>query len=102
MNNARRHLPTAVALLALGIALGGDAIGDITRKITGKDIAKNAIVSKHVKKNALTSVDVSKLKANDFLSSERAKLVGPVGAKGDKGDTGAAGATGAQGPAGTT
>jgi hypothetical protein len=105
MRKLRSHGPLVLLAVALAAFVGGTAlagpIADVARKITGKDIAKNAIVSKHVKKNALTSVDIAKLKAKDFLSSERAKLVGPRGPQGDKGDTGAAGAAGAAGTPGT-
>ena len=104
MRNLRKQGPMAVALVALVAAVGGTAlagpIADVARKLGPKDIAKNAIRGKHVKKNSLKSADVAKLKAGDFLASEREKLRGPQGEKGDKGDTGATGATGATGPAG--
>ncbi len=88
-----------VACLALVVACSGTAFA--AGKITGKQIAKNAIVSKHVKDGSLGTADLSAKARADLQGAQ-----GPVGPKGDagpKGDTGATGATGstgAQGPQG--
>ena len=78
--------------LALTLALGtGGAYA--AGMITGEDIAKNAVTSKHLK-NAT-------VKEKDLNSKVTAKLntstPGPAGPKGATGASGAAGATGARG-----
>lgn len=78
--------------LALTLALGtGGAYA--AGMITGKDIATNAITSKHVKNGTV--------KEKDLNSKVAAKLntttTGPAGPAGATGATGAAGATGSRG-----
>ena len=115
MNLGRHPLPglarsTAVLGLLLVVVLSGGAFA--TGKITGKQIAKNAITSKHVKDGSLSSKDLS-ASAQAGLTGPQGPpgavgAVGPAGAagaagpQGPKGDTGAAGATGAQGAQGAT
>ena len=68
-----RRRPSAslvISMLALFVALGGtgvaqDVVADISAKIKGKRIAKNAITSKHIKNGTIKDVDV---KANTFLT----------------------------------
>ncbi len=115
MQRTRRHGALGVALVALTVSLGGEAIAGtvatVAKKITGAQIAGNAITGTHVRNNSLGSADVAGLKLVDFRASERAKLRGPAGPAGAAGAAGAAGpqgpagpqgATGPQGPAGPT
>jgi hypothetical protein len=86
----RRVRPsTVIATVALFAAVSGTATA--AKLITGKDIARNAITSKHVKNRSLT--------AADFNGS----IIGPAGPPGERGLTGPrgpVGATGDQGPKG--
>lgn len=67
-----------VALLALVVALSGGAYA--AGKITGQQIAKNAITSKHIKNGQVTSADLS--------AEARTRLTGPRGAAGTPGVSG--------------
>jgi hypothetical protein len=59
MRRVRLPSPAAlIALVALFVALGGPA--EAARLITGKDIKKNAISSKHVKNRSLRVLDLSR------------------------------------------
>lgn len=53
MSNIRRHLTYAnlMSTLAVFLLLGGAAVA--AKKLSGKDIKKNAIAAKHIKKNAV-------------------------------------------------
>jgi hypothetical protein len=51
-----RWLPTAIALLALVVALGGPA--EAKKLINGKHIKKGTIASKQLKDNSVTAIDV--------------------------------------------
>jgi hypothetical protein len=82
-----------VALVALMCGLGGTAIA--RSMITGKDIAKDAITSRHVKDGSL--------QYSDLAPSTRAAMApkpGPKGPQGPKGPAGPQGAAGLQGPKG--
>jgi len=79
-----------VAVAALVIAASGTSYA--AGKITGKQIADNAIVSKHVKNGSLGTADLS--------ASARSALKGATGAKGASGAAGADGPTGPQGDTG--
>ncbi|XBB68840.1 hypothetical protein ABFU82_05875 [Nocardioides sp. WV_118_6] len=70
-----------VALLALVVALSGGAYA--AGKITGQQIAKNAITSKHIKNGQVTSADLS--------AEARTRLTGPRGAAGTPGTPGVSG-----------
>ena len=96
--------PNVVALSCLFIVLGGtsvaqDVAATAAKLITGKQIAKNAITSKHVKNGSLLAAD---FKAGQLPAGAQGAQgpQGPPGPAGAKGDTGAAGAAGAAGPAG--
>lgn len=79
-----------VATAALVVATSGVGFA-AAAKITGSQIASNAITTKHVKNGTLQTTD--------FSQAAQAAL---KGAKGDKGATGAAGPTGPAGPQGAT
>jgi hypothetical protein len=79
-----------VAAVALVVATSGVGFA-AAAKVTGSQIAGNAITSKHVKNGALQTADFSKA-AQSALK----------GAKGDRGATGAPGPTGPAGPQGAT
>jgi hypothetical protein len=85
-----------VALLALFIAVDASAFADgtawVSALISGKQIKKNAITTKHVKNGTLQLIDLS--------AAARAGLTGERGLAGEKGATGATGATGEKGAAG--
>jgi hypothetical protein len=85
----RPSVPTVIATLALVFAMAGVAPA-AKRLLTGKDIAKNAITTTHVKDHTLKAVDF----APGVLKAGGVGPAGPAGAAGPKG------AIGAQGPAG--
>lgn len=98
---SRRH-STAVAYLALFVALGGSAYAAVT--ITGKNIKDGTISGRDVKNRSLGT---SKLSATAVGSLTGRR--GPAGSQGDsggrgpigpKGETGSAGPQGTSGPAG--
>ena len=74
-----------VATVALAVATSGVGFA-AAAKVTGSQIASNAITSKHVKNGTLQTTDFSK--------------AAQTALKGAKGDPGAAGATGPAGPVG--
>ena len=76
---------TLALLAALGGTAGADPIGKISALVTGKQIARNAVVSKHVKNGALL--------AADFKRGQLPR--GATGAPGPQGPQGPAGAAGA-------
>ena len=93
----RRH-GTAVAYLALFVALGGSAYAAVT--VTGSNIKDGTVTGKDVKNRSLGT---GKLSANALSSlTGRRGPAGPQGAPGPKGDQGVAGKDGAPGPPGTT
>lgn len=90
-----RDLRRWAAPLALSVAvalIGASGVSYAGGLIKGKQIAANAITTKHVKDGTLTTADLS--------TAARSALKGAAGAKGATGATGAAGATGATGPQG--
>ncbi|MEZ5092139.1 hypothetical protein [Nocardioides sp.] len=90
----------AVVVSGLVLVAAGSGAAYSAGLITGKQIAKNAITTKHVKDHTLL--------IGDFASSTKAKLkgatgpAGPAGATGPAGPAGAKGDTGATGPQGAT
>ena len=84
----RPSVPAVIATLALVFAMAGVAPA-AKRLLTGKDIARNAITTTHVKDHTLKAADF----APGVLSVGNG-AAGPAGAPGAKG------ATGAQGPQG--
>lgn len=97
MTVLRRLLAPGVvlaAVLALALAGGSYAAG----KITGKQIAKNAITSKHVKDGSLGAADLSPAALAVLKSGSGEKGAnGATGAPGPQGSTGPQGAAGPQG-----
>jgi len=59
-----RFLPTALALIALFVALGGPAAA--AKLIGGKQIKRNAISSKHVRDGSLSEADLDPAAASSF------------------------------------
>jgi hypothetical protein len=94
MRLSRRHT-TAVAYLALFVALGGSAYAAVT--VTGKNIKDGTITGKDVRNRSLGT---SKLSASALgsLAGER----GPSGPQGASGPKGATGPRGPEGPIGQT
>jgi hypothetical protein len=93
-----------VATAALVVATSGVGFAAAT-KITGSQIASNAITSKHVKNGSLQTTDFSK-SAQTALKGAKGDpgatgAVGPVGPAGPQGATGAQGTTGPQGNTGS-
>jgi hypothetical protein len=95
---SRRH-GTAVAYLALFVALGGSAYAAVT--VTGQNIKDGTVTGKDVKNRSLGK---SKLSATALgsLTGERgpAGPEGPQGPQGQRGPAGPIGQTGPAGPAG--
>ena len=91
---SRRH-STAVAYLALFVALGGSAYAAVT--VTGQNIKDGTITGKDVKSR---SIGTGKLSATavSSLTGER----GPAGPQGPQGSQGQPGAQGPTGPIGLT
>ncbi len=88
-----------VAIAALIVAASGTSYA--AGKITGKQIARNAISSKHVKNGSLGTVDLSAAARTALKGATGATgAVGPAGADGPAGPKGDTGAPGAQGPQG--
>jgi hypothetical protein len=87
----RPSAPTVIATLALIFATAGVAPA-AKKLITGKDIAKNAITTAHVKDHTL--------KAADFAPGVLKSGSGPAGPAGPAGAKGATGPQGAQGDSG--
>lgn len=93
MSTLRKLLPTTViGVIAFMLAASGGAYA--AGLITGKQIANNAIVSRHIKDGSIALADIS--------GAAKSALKGQKGATGAPGATGAAGAVGAQGPQGAT
>jgi collagen triple helix repeat protein len=102
-----------IAIVALMASLGGSAVAK--RLISGKDIANNAIESRHVKDGTLQARDLnSSLRSQMSARAHKGTpgprgpagpkgdvgSLGPQGLQGEKGDAGATGPQGPQGPAG--
>lgn len=95
-------LALGISAVALAAAAGGPALaGEVAQKLSGKQIARNAIKTGHVKDGSL--------RTRDFRPSDLKRLAahgstvgpqGPAGPQGPKGEAGAQGMTGPQGPAG--
>jgi hypothetical protein len=101
IKNLRPSPALIVALVALMAGLGGTAIARTL--VTGKDIANDAITSRHVKDGSLTSADLSpRMRAamNHRDSQPTPGPQGPAGAKGAQGPQGPQGQAGPQGPKG--
>jgi hypothetical protein len=94
----RRHT-TAVAYLALFVALGGSAYAATT--ITGADIKNGTVTGRDVKNRSLGTGKLT-VKALDSLASRPGPQGAPgaQGPQGDKGDPGAPGPAGAKGDRG--
>ena len=89
----RRPSPAMlVALVALGVALSGNAVADGVNAVIAK-LSPNSVTGSTVKNGSLT--------AKDFKKTEIAKLKGKAGVVGPAGAAGAAGPGGPTGPAGT-
>ena len=84
-----------VALVALMTGLGGSAIA--ASLITGKQIANDAITSRHVKNGSLKTSDLS---PSTRAAMRPASKPGPRGPIGPRGPEGAVGPQGPQGPQG--
>ena len=82
-----------VAVAAVICALGGTAVA--RSLITGKDIANDAITSRHVKDGSLQYTDLA-----PSMRKAMAPKQGPAGPAGPKGPRGNVGSQGLQGPAG--
>ena len=111
----RRHWPKAIAVLALGISLGGTAyasgvllrpasVGSVQLKrgaVTAPKLAANAITAKVVKRGSLLRTD---FKAGELPSGQPgpAGQAGAPGTPGSRGATGPTGPSGAAGPTGPT
>jgi hypothetical protein len=101
MSIHRPSAATAIALLALVLAVSSPAWGapassaasKAIKKISGKQIASNAITSSKVKDGTLLPKD---------FKGGAAALTGKAGAAGARGPAGAAGAAGPAGPIGKT
>src|SRR5438128_360693 len=103
--NRRRHMryiknlspspALIVALVALMAALGGTAIARTL--VTGKDIANDAITSRHVKDGSLTSADLSPRMRAAMSRRASQPTAGPQGPAGPKGPQGPAGPQGPKG-----
>ena len=108
----RHHWPEAVALVALGISMGGtayasgvllphDSVGRVQLKrgaVTAPKLAANAITAKAVKLGTLLRAD---FKAGELPSGQPGPA-GPPGAAGVAGPRGDTGPTGSRGPSGPT
>jgi hypothetical protein len=92
---SRRHA-TAVAYLALFVALGGSAYAAVT--ITGKEIKDATITGRDIKNQSLGRNKLSAATVSS-LAGQRGPA-GPQGPAGRKGDTGPAGRKGDTGPVG--
>jgi Collagen triple helix repeat (20 copies) len=108
----RRHWPKAVALLALGISLGGtaNASGVLLppASVGSVQLMRGAVTAPKLAANAITAITAKAVKRGtllraDFKSGQLpAGRPGPAGYAGAAGATGSRGATGPIGPAGTT
>jgi hypothetical protein len=86
---------TAIALLALFVALGGTSYAAIA-------LPKNSVTSKQVKNRSLRGVDFKRgqLPRGKTGAAGAAGVTGAAGPQGTKGDPGTPGTTGPQGPVG--
>jgi hypothetical protein len=99
IKNLRTSPAMIVALVALMGALGGTAVA--RSMITGKEIAKDAISSRHVLDGSLQLSDLAP-KAREAMhkSTSQPGPQGPAGPQGPRGQSGGQGPQGPQGPAG--
>lgn len=88
---------TALAFLALFVALGGPA--QALTLITGKNVKDGSLTGKDVKDGSLSAID---LRAGTLPGAGARGPAGPEGPAGAKGDAGARGPQGIQGAPGTT
>src|SRR5215475_5718157 len=102
MNRMLRHRPrpsTAIACLALALALGGTSYAAVSRLMP-----KNSVGSAQVINGSLQKADLSKTAIAALHGARGSRGLqgpsGPAGASGAKGDPGAPGAQGALGPQG--
>ena len=89
---SRRHT-TAVAYLALFVALGGSAYAAVT--VTGKQIKDGTVTGRDVKNRSLGTSKLSPSAVSSLIGKP-----GPAGPQGDRGPQGPAGATGPRGETG--
>jgi hypothetical protein len=100
------HRPYAafvVAVLALAASFGGTAVAK--KLISGKDIASNAISSRHVADGSLRSSDLNASLRKQMTRTSSTPTPGPKGEsgpQGPKGDSGPAGPQGLKGDTGAT
>jgi hypothetical protein len=88
--------PTVIATVALVFATAGVAPA-AKRLLTGKDIARNAITTAHVKDHTLKAVDFAPGVLKTGTGTGPAGPAGPAGAKGATGPQGQQGDSGAPG-----
>ena len=95
---------TAVAYLALFVALGGSAYAAVT--VTGKNITDGTITGRDVKNRTLGTDKLSSKALRSLASRPGPQgapgVRGPKGDKGEKGEPGASGPVGPMGAAGPT
>lgn len=84
-----------IAMIALAVAMSGTAVAAVL--IGSKDIAKNAVLSKHIKNGQVKTADLAKNVRSQLKKTGKA---GPTGAAGAPGPAGLAGAAGAKGDTG--
>jgi hypothetical protein len=87
-----------VAIVALMAALGGTAVARAV--ITGKDIAKDSITSRHVRNGSLQYDDLAPSMRKAMKPATTAGPQGPQGPQGPEGPRGEQGQQGQQGPQG--
>ena len=112
MGRISNRLPnhgTVVAYLALFVAVATGGAYAADNLIGSKDIAKNAVKSKHIGKGQVKNADLAadavtspKVANGSLLGEDFAAGQLPQGAQGAQGARGAEGAQGARGPAGAT
>jgi collagen triple helix repeat protein len=100
IKNLRPSPALIVALVALMAGLGGTAVARAL--ITGKDIANDAITSRHVRNGTLEMSDMApRMRAAMNRSTSQPGPKGPAGPQGPKGDSGLQGPRGPQGERGS-
>ena len=95
----RGTVALGISAVALAAAAGGPAVAEeVAAKLSGKQIARDAITTRHVKNGTLRTRDFRKSDLNRLTA--RGSGTGPAGPAGPQGETGPQGLTGPQGPAG--
>lgn len=94
---SRRH-GTAIAYLALFLALGGSAYAAVT--VTGKNIKDGTVTGRDVKNRSLSTSELTPTALGSLKGQPGP--AGPQGSKGDRGEQGPAGPTGPGGQKGDT